>query len=88
MIVHSTGAKCLAGMLALVLLVLSATAWPGPPMIGEDPGILEPGQWEIIAAMSGESRPSTESGQLPLLDVAYGLTPNTQISVVVPYWVG
>ena len=84
MIVHSTGAKQLAGMLTSVLLMLSATAWPGPPMVGEDPGILEPGEWEIIAAMKGESRPSAESGQLPVLDVTYGLTPNTQISVVVP----
>ena len=53
-------------------------------MVGEDPGILEPGGWEIIVAMKGESRPSTESAQLPVLDVSYGLTRNTQISVVVP----
>ena len=84
MIVHSTGARRLAGVLGSVLLVLPPTAWSGPPMVGEDPGILNPGQWEIIAAMNGESRPSTESAQVPLLDVAYGLTPNTQISVVVP----
>ena len=84
MIVHSTGARRLAGILGSVLLVLPPTAWSGPPMVGEDPGILKPGQWEIIAAMNGESRPSAESAQLPLLDVAYGLTPNTQISVVVP----
>ena len=84
MIADSTRARRRADMLATVLLVLPATAWPGPPMVGEDPGILEPGQWEIIAAMNGESRPSAESAQLPLLDVAYGLTPNTQISVVVP----
>ena len=84
MIADSTGARRLTGMLATVLLMLSATAWPGPPMIGEDPGILEPGQWEIIVAMNGESRPSTESAELPVLDVTYGLTPNTQISVLLP----
>jgi len=82
--VNSTGARRLADILGSVLLVLPPAAWPGPPMVGEDPGILEPGQWEIIAAMNGESRPSTESAQLPVLDVTYGLTPNTQMSVVVP----
>ncbi len=84
MIADSTGSRRLTGMLATVLLMLSATAWPGPPMVGEDPGILEPGQWEIIAAMKGESRPSIESAEVPVLDVTYGLTPNTQISVLIP----
>ncbi len=72
--VNSTGARRLSDILGSVLLVLPPAAWPGPPMVGEDPGILEPGQWEIIAAMNGESRPSIESAQLPVLDVAYGLT--------------
>ena len=83
MISSSTGTRRFAGCAASVLLILPLSARPGPPMVGEDPGILEPGQWEIIVAMKGESRPSTDSVQLPVLDVTYGLTPNTQVSVVV-----
>jgi hypothetical protein len=57
----------------------------GPPLAIDDPGVLDPGQWEIIVAGAMASTNEGEVYEAPILDVSYGLTPNTQASVAIPY---
>ncbi len=54
-------------------------------MVIDDPGILDPGQWEFITAVTGESARSGEVYELPVFDVSYGITPDIQASMVYPY---
>jgi hypothetical protein len=57
----------------------------GPPLAIDDPGILDPGQWEIIVATTMASTKEGEAYEAPLLDISYGLTPNTQVAASLPY---
>ncbi len=75
----------LAFVASLHLLAGLPVAVAGPPLVIDDPGILDPGQWEFIAAVTGESTSAGEVYELPVLDVSYGLTPDVQVSVVYPY---
>lgn len=73
--------SCLA---AIVLFAGHAHA--GPPLFIDDPGILDPGQWEIIAAATtAKTRAGDEAHELPVLDVSVGLTENIQASAAYPY---
>ena len=71
--------------LALLVVVLPGRLVAGPPLAIDDPGVLDPGQWEIIVAATTASTNEGEAYQAPLLDVSYGLTPNTQVSASMPY---
>jgi hypothetical protein len=71
--------------LALAIFGLVGIAKAGPPLTIDDPVILDPGQWEIIGAVSSARRDSGSFYQLPLLDVSVGLTENTQLSANMPY---
>jgi hypothetical protein len=52
----------------------------------DDPGILLPGQWEIIAAATQTSTDAGDVYQAPLLDVSLGLIEDrVQIALVVPF---
>ena len=71
---------------ALVCIVFqSPGAISGPPLSIDDPGVLDPGQWEIIGAVTGASSKSAYVYEAPLIDVSYGLTPKTQLGVTVPF---
>jgi hypothetical protein len=66
------------------LSALAATAASaGPPLNVDDPGILNPGQWEIIIAAAGDMRSSGDSWELPISDNSLGLTQNTQLSFAI-----
>lgn len=67
---------------ALMSLVLQSPAHAGPPLTIDDPGILDPGAFEIILASSFETRDSGDQWFLPILDVSYGLGPDLQLGVV------
>jgi hypothetical protein len=56
----------------------------GPPLVTDDPGILEPGTWEFIVAVASEDRKAGRVTQAPSLDVSLGMTKNTQISFFLP----
>jgi hypothetical protein len=61
-------------------------AWAGPPLATEDPGILEQGQWEIIAATTATGTGSGNFYQMPILDVSLGVIEDyLQITVAYPY---
>ena len=71
----------------LILMLLCAYAGVihgGPPLTIDDPGILDPGQWEIIVAGTASGTDNIDVYQA-VLDVSYGLTRNTQVSAVMPY---
>ena len=53
-------------------------------MIIDDPGIIEPGTWEVILGISVEDRPAFKITHAPSLDVSLGVSPNSQISFFLP----
>lgn len=57
----------------------------GPPLVIDDPGILDPGTWEIIAAISGDDRPSGRVIHAPSMDISLGVSRNSQISFFLPH---
>ncbi len=63
----------LSALAGICLAGDATTAAAGPPLAGEDPGILDPGQWEFIAAASGASFARSDLYELPALDVSLGL---------------
>ena len=64
-----------------------ASAHAGPPLEIDHPGILDPGQWEIIFAGAAAGNDNVDIYQAAL-DVSVGLTKNIQISAAYPYvWV-
>lgn len=70
--------------LAFSCAVTQVTA--GPPLTVEDPGILEPGQWEIITATTATSTDSGDFYQAPLLDISLGVIEDyVQVAVAYPY---
>lgn len=70
---------------AMIFFAHLPGAFAGPPLTIDDPGILKPGQWEIIGAATGATSQAVDVYELPLLDVSYGLTANTQLSMSLPY---
>jgi outer membrane receptor protein involved in Fe transport len=77
---RATRVSALCGAIMIVLIQLPAQA--GPPLSIDDPGILDPGSFEIIVASTFESRDSGEQWLLPILDVSYGLGPDLQLGMV------
>ena len=73
----------LAISLVLQLLVTS-NCLAGPPLIIDDPGIIDPGTWEVILGISVEDRPACKITQAPSLDVSLGVSLNSQISFFLP----
>ena len=65
-------------------LYLTADSFAGPPLVIDDPGILDRGAWEIILGFSIEDRPVGKLTQTPSLDVSLGVSPNSQLSFFLP----
>lgn len=61
------------------------TSMAGPPLVIDDPGILDPGTWEVIVAISGDDRPSGRVIHLPSMDISLGVSRNSQISFFLPH---
>ncbi len=68
--------------MAALLLSNFGLAYAGPPLTIDDPGILDPGKFEVILAGAIEARRSGDSYHLPILDVSYGVSQNIQIAGV------
>ncbi len=71
-------------LLATVCVFLNA-ALAGPPLEIDDPGILDPGQWEIITAATMTSTNAGDVYEAPVLDVSYGVAKQVQVSAAFPY---
>jgi hypothetical protein len=67
------------------MMLVSGLTSAGPPLNIDDPGILEPGEWEVIFAASYFETEPIDVIEFPVLDISYGLTPDTQVSVTIPY---
>jgi len=68
----------------LLLLALSAAAWPalaGPPFVTDDPEPVDYQHVEINLAAQGTQVKSGWGGNLPAIDINYGLLPETQFHV-------
>lgn len=57
----------------------------GPPMITDDTGTVPKGHWEINTAFTFERTASGRLLGIPLLDINYGLSKNTQLKVEIPW---
>ncbi len=64
----------------MVTLLCGGPTTAGPPLSIDDPGILDPGQVELILAGAFEDTDAAFTYELPVIDLSYGLTPNVQIS--------
>jgi hypothetical protein len=75
-------------MLAATALGLIASnidsAHAGPPLVTDDTGIVPLGDWQFILSAQGESRPATDSGSLPAIEVTYGFFKDMNLTAVVP----
>jgi hypothetical protein len=69
--------------LALVLVVRDGFA--GPPFRTDDPEPVELHHVELYLSSEGADAPDGGGGSLPLLEFNYGVLPNTQFHIVVPY---
>jgi len=65
-------------------LLMTGNCLAGPPLVIDDPGILDPGTWEVILGISVDDRPACKITQAPSLDVSFGVSPNSQISFFLP----
>lgn len=74
--------RAFPALAALALLAVSPPALAGPPLTIDDPGILDPGKFEVIVAATIESRDSGTGYLLPILDVSYGWSEDIQLAVV------
>ncbi len=72
-------------VLALAMAPACLWAQGGPPMITDDPGTPGPGNWEINAAATGSHRASSTAGELPLLDLNYGVGDRLQLKYEVAW---
>lgn len=66
---------------ACLVLLFAANAHAGPPMQTEDTGFLDPGGWEYIVAVTGESRGSDDFLEVPGAEVTYGLSADAQATL-------
>ncbi|HEY0182922.1 MAG TPA: hypothetical protein VGC09_08960 [Rhodopila sp.] len=75
-----------AGALACVLTCAagSAHAQAGPPMITDDPAVPGPGNWEVNVALTGRHSADAWEGEVPLLDINYGVGEHIQLKYEVP----
>lgn len=71
--------------LAAVAMLGFRVTLAGPPLAIDDPGILDPGSWELIGAATAAGADSGDVYEFPVLDVSFGLSENTQLSAAFPY---
>ena len=55
-------------------------------MITDDTGTPGPGAWEVHIAATMQRAASTSTGDLPLLDINYGVGEQIQLKYEVPGW--
>ena len=71
-------------MAGLAALLGMSGAIAGPPMVTDDTGTASPGVFEFIFYTAHEDRDAGESTEGPALDLAYGVSENFEVSLVVP----
>lgn len=78
--------RILPGSIISLACLSTTAALAGPPLSIGDPGVLEPGQWEVIAATTATSIGDGHYYQVPIMDVSVGLVTDTlQVSAAYPF---
>jgi hypothetical protein len=75
--------KLIAAASSLVLL-LAPLAWAGPPFITDDPEPVEYQHWEIYLFGIYNHPQGGDTGQLPGVEVNYGIIPEVQLHLLAP----
>lgn len=65
--------------------LLPAPALAGPPFQTDDPDPVEHKHWEIYIASQIKHEKDGTSAMLPQIEINYGIFPNTQIHLIVPF---
>ncbi len=69
----------------LAIFFLSRAAISGPPFLTDDPEPVEYHCWEIYLASMVSHDADETGGTLPHADINYGIAPDMQVNVVLPY---
>jgi hypothetical protein len=75
----------LVGLILATGLAPSLLAMGSPPLLTDDPGTPGDGHWEINLGLSTEQRPGVRAGEMPLLDLNYGVGDRLQLKYEIPY---
>lgn len=71
---------------ALLLPFACSSALSGPPLTLDDPGILDPGQWEFITAFTETASDAGRHYQTPIIGISLGVIENAfQLGLALPY---
>lgn len=73
------------GRIACLLFLASVAGVAGPPFRTDDPEPVEPGHLEFYVFGLGQRVPGDSSGVGPALEFNYGILPDTQFHLVVPW---
>ena len=72
-------------LLIVLTLTLSAPAFAGPPYQTDDPEPTEHKHYEVFVASEYNRTTDGEVGTTPHIEVNYGLMPDVQIGISIPY---
>ena len=72
-------------LLIVLTLILSASALAGPPYQTDDPEPTEHKHYEVFVASEYNRTTDGEVGTKPHIEVNYGLAPDVQIGISIPY---
>jgi hypothetical protein len=72
-------------ILFLVSLVLATAACAGPPYITDDPEPVDYQHWEFYVASISSKNGGDWSGTAPHFELNYGVIPNVQLHIIVPF---
>ena len=70
--------------LALLLCIVPAMSFAGPPFQTDDPEPVEYRHWEVYGFATGNHFSDESSGVLPALEVNYGVVPDVQLHLIAP----
>lgn len=76
-------------LFSILLLTITITILQGqgggPPMITDDPGTPEKGNWEINLSVNSDLKKHEKEFETPLLDINFGFNERTQLKMEFPY---
>lgn len=67
-----------------MLVILPAVVRAGSPLITDDTATADPGAFEFLLYVSGEHRDINRSGELPGIEISWGLNESMDISLLLP----
>ncbi len=73
-------------IISIIVLIYNSISLvnAGPPLVTDDTGIVPLNEWQFILSVQGESRPATDSGSLPAVELTYGFFKDMNLTGVIP----